>query len=77
MILRGHVTNENRYISITKVPIDTKLGSMVIYLDGLLSIKSLERLITWFVRSSEKLKPLYLKYHCASGLQTLQDGDLP
>ena len=47
MILQGHVTNENRYISTTKVPIDTKLGSMVIYLDGILSIKSLERLITW------------------------------
>ena len=33
---QDHVTNENHYISTTTVPMTTKLGRMVIYLDGLL-----------------------------------------
>ena len=40
MFLRGHVTNLNHFISPTIVPTATKLGSMVVYLEELLSIKS-------------------------------------
>ena len=47
MVLQGHVTNENHYISSTRVPMATKLSRMIIYLDGFLSIKSFDPLISW------------------------------
>ena len=34
MVLPSHVTNENNYISTTRVPMATKLGRMVAHLDG-------------------------------------------
>ena len=47
MVLQGHVTKKAHYISTTRVPMATKLGRMVIYLDGILSLKSKNPLITW------------------------------
>ena len=38
-VLEYHVTNQNRYISTTKVPIVTKLGRMLTYLERLPSTK--------------------------------------
>ena len=46
MVLQGHVTSKNHDISTTRVPIATKLGRMITYLDGLLPIKSCDPLIT-------------------------------
>ena len=40
MVLQGHVTNENYYISNIRMPMATKLGRMVTYIDGLLPEKS-------------------------------------
>ena len=40
MVLHGHATNKNRYISTTRVPMTSKLGTMITYLDGLLPIIS-------------------------------------
>ena len=40
VVLQCHVTNENHYISTTRVPMATKLGRMVTCLDGLLKITS-------------------------------------
>ena len=42
-----HVTNYKHCICTTRVPIATKLGSMVIYLDEPLPMKSHEPLIMW------------------------------
>ena len=42
VVLEDHVTNQNHYISLTKVPI----GRMVTYIEGLLPIKSHDALIT-------------------------------
>ena len=61
MVLQGHMTNKNHYISTTRVPMATKLGRMVTHLDGLLPLKS---------RSRDDLKPLYLHYHSAYGNET-------
>ena len=41
------MTNENHDISPTRVPMATKLGRVKTYLDGVLSIKSLDPLIKW------------------------------
>ena len=40
VVLQGHRTNKNHYISTTRVSMATKLGMMVTYLDGPLPIKS-------------------------------------
>ena len=53
----------------------TKLGRMAAHFDGLLPIKSYHFLIT-FVRSRDKLKPLYLPYHSAYDHETSKNGDL-
>ena len=46
--LQGHVTIKHTYSSNTRVPIASKLGTMMTYLDGLLTpIKSHYLLITW------------------------------
>ena len=47
VVLRDHVTNWNDYISTIRVPMPTKLGKIVTYLDGLLSMKLHGPLITW------------------------------
>ena len=47
MVLQGHVANKNHYISITSVSMATKLGKMIVSLDGLLPIMSHDSLITW------------------------------
>ena len=46
VVLRSHVTNENYYISTTRVPMAIILDRMLTYLDGLLPITSLGFLIT-------------------------------
>ena len=46
-ILQGHMTNNNQYISTIRVPMATRLGRMITFLDGLLSIKSDDPLILW------------------------------
>ena len=56
VVLWDHVTNWNHYISITTVPMATKLGRMVTYLDGLLSIKSHELLTKLSYRDYFRLK---------------------
>ena len=43
---QDHVTND-KHISTTRVPMATKLGRMLAYLDGLLPIKSHDPLIKW------------------------------
>ena len=47
MILQGHVSNKNHWISFTRVPMATKLDRIVTYLDGILPIKSHDSFITW------------------------------
>ena len=47
VILDDHVTNYNNYTSPTKVPMTTKLGSIVTYLEGLLLIKPHDAMIRW------------------------------
>ena len=47
VILRDQVTNQNHYISTITVPMTTELGRMLTYLEGLLTIKSHNTLITW------------------------------
>ena len=46
LVLQGNVTNENHYISTTRVTIATKLGRMITYFDGLLPITSHDTLIS-------------------------------
>ena len=41
------MTNKNNHISITRVPMATKLGRIMISLDGLLPIMPYDPLITW------------------------------
>ena len=56
----------------------TKLGRMLIYLEQFTPVKLQTKV--WsrgFVRSRDKLKPLYPHYHGACDHQTLPDGDLP
>ena len=50
VVFKGDVTNENHYISSTRLPMATKIGQMVTYLDKILPIKSHELLITWSCR---------------------------
>ena len=47
MVLQGHVTNKNHYISTTRVSMATKLGGMIASLDELQPIISHDPLITW------------------------------
>ena len=46
LIFQSHVTNQNHYISSTRVSMAIKLGRMVTYFERLLSIKSFYALIT-------------------------------
>ena len=45
--LKGYMRKKNLYICIARVPMATKLSSMMTYLDGLLPIKSHYVSITW------------------------------
>ena len=76
MVFQGHPTNENRYIATATVPMATKLGRMVTYLDGLLPMKSHDPLITWSCEITGSRKPLYFHNHSAYGHQTWRGGDL-
>ena len=46
MFLQAHATNKTHCISTTRVPMATKLGRMMTYLDGLQLIKPYDPLIT-------------------------------
>ena len=56
--------------STTKVAVTIKLGRMVAQLDGVLSIKLHDALITWSCDITWKAKPLFLHYHSAYGHKT-------
>ena len=47
MVLQGHETNKNHFMFTTIVPLATKLGTMITYLDRFLPLKSHDSLITW------------------------------
>ena len=55
----------------------TKLGRMMIYLEGLLTIKPCNPVTTWSCIVTWQKKSLYLHYQSAYGHQTWQDGNLP
>ena len=76
-VWQDHVTNENHYFSTTRVPMTTKFGRMVTYLDGLLPTKSYGFLISWSSRSRDKPKLLYLHSHSAYCHHTWWDGEIP
>ena len=50
------MTNKNHDISITKVPVATKLDRIMTFLDVLLGIKSHGPLITWPCEITQTLK---------------------
>ena len=52
--LSEYVTNESYYIPTTRVPMVTKLGRLVTYLDGLFPIISHYLLITWSCEITRK-----------------------
>ena len=58
-----------------QVPMTTKRGRMVTHLEELIAIKSFKHFN--FVRSRDKLKPLYLHYKSTSCHQTWCEGDIP
>ena len=47
VVLQDHVTNQNHYICTTTLPITTKLGTMVNYVGGFLTIKPHDPFNTW------------------------------
>ena len=73
MVLEGHVTNENNYISTTRLPLPTKRTRMVTYRDG-------SHKVTWLfdhvILLDHWKKPWYLYYQSIYGNQTWQDGNL-
>ena len=79
MVLQDHVTNKNHYVSTIRLPMATKSGRMVAYLDWLLSTKSHDFSFSSrdLMRSCDKIEPLYLHYHIAYGHRTLEDGTFP
>ena len=81
VVLQGHVKNKNHYISSTKVPMATKLGRMITYLDSLLPLKSQDPLITWSCEITWQTKLLYihvvLQSYVTNDHQTWQGGDIP
>ena len=76
VVLPSHVTNENDYISTTRVPMATKLGRMVAHLDSCYPQSHMTLWSRDLARFSDKPKPLYLHYHSANDLKTWQDVDL-
>ena len=55
VVLQSRVTNKNRYISITRVSVATKIGRMIASLDGLLPIMLHDPLITWSCKTQGSL----------------------
>ena len=76
IVLHDNVTNKNHYISTTRVPMATKLRR-IIYLDGLLNMKSCDLWSRDLGRSFDQLTPLYLHCHSTYGPQTWYDGYIP
>ena len=76
IVLHDNVTNKNHYISTTRVPMATKLRR-IIYLDGLLNMKSYDLWSRDLGRSFDQLTPLYLHCHSTYGPQTWYDGYIP
>ena len=56
MTLRNLVTSQNHYISTITGPMTMKLGRMLPYLEGHLTIKSHNALITWFCKVTWQTK---------------------
>ena len=56
MVLQGHVTNQNHYISTKKVPMTNKFGRMIISVEGLLPIKSHDPFIIWSCEIARQTK---------------------
>ena len=57
---QNHVTQQNHYIFTNTLPMITKLDRMVIYLDGLLFIKSHDPLIMWSHKIYCQIKNHYI-----------------
>ena len=76
IVLHDNVTNKNHYISTTRVPMAAKL-CRIIYLDGLLTMKSYDLWSSDLGRSFDQLTPLYLHCHSAYGPQTWFNGYIP
>ena len=77
MVLKGHVTEENHYISTTRVPMATKLDKMITYFDGLLPIKSHDSLITWSCGITWKTKTIISPIPQCLDHQTWYNSDAP
>ena len=60
MVFQSHVTNENYYISTTRVFMTTKLGRAVTYFERLLTIKSFYALTTWSFKTNVTNKNHYM-----------------
>ena len=60
VIVEDYVINYNQYFSITTVPIATKLGRVVTYLDGLLLIKLHDSLIMWSCEIKWQTKIIFI-----------------
>ena len=56
---------------------DTKLGRIITYLDGLLSLKSHDPLITWSHEMTGQTKTIIHHNRSPHCHQTWKDGDLP
>ena len=77
-VLLDHMANWNYYICNITVPMATKLGRVMKYVEGLLTIKSCNALINMiFWGLCNKQKPLHLYYQRVHCHQTWQDGNLP
>ena len=61
----------------TTVPLTSKLGRMVNYLDWNLPESHMTLWWRGLAKSRDKLKPLYLHNHSVYDHQTCKDGDLP
>ena len=70
IVSRKHVTNKNHYVSITRVPMATKLGRVVTCNDGFLPIKPHDPLITWCCKITLQTKIFFLHFHSAHSYQT-------
>ena len=76
VILRYHVTSQNHCISTITVPMTMKLGMMITYFQGFLTIKSHNALITWSCKVTGQTKIIFAKPECL-WLQTWQNENLP
>ena len=72
VILQNHIINQN-HLSLLPLPIVTRLGRMVTYLEGLLTIKPYNTLISWFCKITWETKTIvFLIQEC----QTWKDGNV-